>query len=57
MSALVGDGACDINPKETIELNENSVRWLSKKYNKKIIFFQHVLCMERKKEFYLRIQN
>lgn len=39
MSALVGDGACDINPKETIELNENSVRWLSKKYNKKIIFF------------------
>lgn len=39
MSALVGDGACDINPKETIELNENSVKWLSQKFNKKIIFF------------------
>ena len=51
MSALVGDGACDINPKETIELNENSVRWLSKKYNKKIIFFNMFCVWSARRSF------
>lgn len=39
MAALVGDGACSINPKITFDINSNSVKFLSKNFNKKIIFF------------------
>ena len=39
MAALVGDGACDVNKKDTIEINCKSVKWLSKNFDGKIIFF------------------
>ena len=39
MAALVGDGACSINPNVTIDINLNTVKNLKKKFNKKIIFF------------------
>jgi len=39
MAAIVGDGACDINKEDTLEINSKSVKWLSKNYDGKIIFF------------------
>ncbi len=39
MAALVGDGACSINPKVTFDINSESVKFLAKNFNKKIIFF------------------
>jgi len=38
-SALVGDGACNINPDLTMEINVEAVKFLAKNFNKKIIFF------------------
>lgn len=38
LAALVGDGACSINPDISIEINQTSVEWLSKNYNGRIIF-------------------
>jgi len=38
LAALVGDGACAINPSLTKEINYNSVKWLVDNYKKKIIF-------------------
>lgn len=38
LGALVGDGACAVNPKITTEINEHSVKWLSENFNKRIIF-------------------
>ena len=38
-SALVGDGACSINPRLTNRLNFESVKFLKKNFKKKIIFF------------------
>jgi len=38
-AALVGDGACSINPDITIDINVNTVKFLVKNFNKKIIFF------------------
>jgi len=38
LAALVGDGACQINPALTKELNEDSVKWLSEVYDGRIIF-------------------
>lgn len=38
LSALVGDGACAVNPELTKEINQDSVAWLSQKHNKRIIF-------------------
>lgn len=41
LSALVGDGACAINPALSKEINEDSVKWIcdvTKKRGKKIIF-------------------
>jgi nucleoside-diphosphate-sugar epimerase len=38
LAAIVGDGACQINPDLTVELNETSVKWLSEVYNGRIIF-------------------
>lgn len=39
MSALVGDGACEINKSLTYEINVKSVKNLADNYNGKIIFF------------------
>lgn len=38
LAALVGDGACAINPELTKEINQNSVEWLSKNYDGRVIF-------------------
>lgn len=38
LAAIVGDGACAVNPDYTIEINEKSVEWLSKNFNGKILF-------------------
>ena len=38
-AALVGDGACSINPDITIDVNVKPVKFLEKNFNKKIIFF------------------
>ena len=39
MAALVGDGACEINKKITLDVNVNSVKNLVNNFNGKIIFF------------------
>ena len=39
MAALVGDGACSINPKITKEINCDSVEFLSRNFNGRIVFF------------------
>ena len=39
MAAIVGDGACDINKEDTIKINSKCVKWLSKNFDGKIIFF------------------
>ncbi|HUW17759.1 MAG TPA: NAD(P)-dependent oxidoreductase [Sedimentisphaerales bacterium] len=38
LAALVGDGACAINPQLSIEINQNTVRRLCENYNGRIIF-------------------
>ena len=38
MAALVGDGACSINPDLTDEINYQTLRRLCKVYNKRIVF-------------------
>lgn len=38
LAAMVGDGACAINPELTEELNQESVKWLSENFNGRIIF-------------------
>ncbi len=38
LAALVGDGACALNPDVAIDINEKSVKWLSKNYDGRIIF-------------------
>jgi nucleoside-diphosphate-sugar epimerase len=38
LAALVGDGACQINPSLTKELNEDSVGWLAENYEGRIVF-------------------
>ena len=38
LAAMVGDGACAVNPQLTKELNTDSVVWLAKNYKGKIIF-------------------
>jgi nucleoside-diphosphate-sugar epimerase len=38
LAAIVGDGACALNPELTVAINENSVRWLCERYNGRIIF-------------------
>lgn len=39
MAAIVGDGACEVNSEDTIDINSKSVNWLSKNFDGKIIFF------------------
>ena len=38
LAALVGDGACAINPQLSVEINQNSVEWLCENYDGRIIF-------------------
>lgn len=38
LAALVGDGACAINPQLSIEINQNSVEWLCDNYDGRIVF-------------------
>ena len=38
LAALVGDGACAINPSLTFEINSESVKFLSENFNKRIVF-------------------
>lgn len=38
LAALVGDGACAINPDISKEINQDAVRWLSDNYDGRIVF-------------------
>jgi nucleoside-diphosphate-sugar epimerase len=38
LAAIVGDGACALDPELTVKINEESVRWLSESYDGRIIF-------------------
>ncbi|RPG61811.1 MAG: NAD-dependent epimerase/dehydratase family protein, partial [Flavobacteriaceae bacterium TMED238] len=38
LAALVGDGACAINPKLTFEINSESVKFLVENFKKRIVF-------------------
>jgi len=38
LAALVGDGACAINPQLSMEINQNTVRWLCENFDGRIIF-------------------
>lgn len=38
LAAIVGDGACEIDRKTTIDVNYNSIKFLKKNFDKKIIF-------------------
>lgn len=38
LAAIVGDGACAINPAVTTEVNQESVKWLSENFDGRIIF-------------------
>ena len=38
LAALVGDGACQINPVLTKEINEDSIAWLTENYDGRIVF-------------------
>jgi len=38
LAAIVGDPACNLNQDLTVEINENSVKWLGDNYDGKIIF-------------------
>jgi len=38
LAALVGDGACQINPEVTQQINADSVKWLADHYDGRIVF-------------------
>lgn len=38
LAAIVGDGACALNPALTKEINQDSVKWLSENFDGRIIF-------------------
>jgi nucleoside-diphosphate-sugar epimerase len=38
LAAIVGDGACEVNPELTMEVNQNAVRWLAESFHGRIIF-------------------
>lgn len=38
LAAIVGDGACAVDPELTAEINENSVKWLEQNFDRRIIF-------------------
>lgn len=38
LAAIVGDGACTINPPLTVAVNQESVQWLAKNFSGRIVF-------------------
>ena len=38
LAALVGDGACALNPEVTVEINQESVKWLAEAFEGRIVF-------------------
>jgi len=38
LAALVGDGACQLNPEISVEVNQETVRWLADNYDGRIVF-------------------
>ena len=38
LAALVGDGACALNPEVTMQINQLPVQWLSQNFQGRIIF-------------------
>jgi len=38
LAAIVGDGACEVNPALTIEVNQQSVEWLAQNFSGRIVF-------------------
>jgi nucleoside-diphosphate-sugar epimerase len=38
LAALVGDGACALNPEVTVEINQDSVEWLTEVFDGRIVF-------------------
>ena len=38
LAALVGDGACALHPEVTVELNQEAVKWLTRNFNRRILF-------------------
>ena len=38
LAAMVGDGACEVNPELTVEINQKAVEWMSHNFNGRIIF-------------------
>jgi len=38
LAALVGDGACGLNPEISVSINQESMRWLTEHYDGRIIF-------------------
>jgi nucleoside-diphosphate-sugar epimerase len=38
LAGIVGDGACEVNPEFTLEVNQQAVQWLSENYHGRIVF-------------------
>ena len=38
LAAIVGDGACEVSPELTAEVNQKAVEWLAKNYRGRIVF-------------------
>jgi len=38
LAAIVGDGACQLNPEVTIDVNQEAVAWLTRHFDRRIIF-------------------
>ncbi len=38
LAAIVGDGACGVNPELTMEVNQKAVQWLAENYRGRIVF-------------------
>lgn len=38
LSAIVGDGACQLNPEITIEVNQEAVGWMVRHFDRRVIF-------------------
>jgi len=38
LAALVGDGACALNPEVTVDINQESVKWLAEVFEGRIVF-------------------
>jgi nucleoside-diphosphate-sugar epimerase len=38
LAALVGDGACALNPEVSVEINQESIKWLAENFDGRIVF-------------------